>query len=92
MCVTVQRSRDRQLCVRRVVVGPLARGHELGQTRIVEEGERMMIRCEGGPTAWRATAFPPPTVIESADGLYVLVDDGPPEDWSYEFVSAPETR
>jgi hypothetical protein len=32
--------------------------------------------------------FPPPYEIEVDGGLYVLVDDGPPEHWRYEFVAA----
>ncbi|MBK5223496.1 MAG: hypothetical protein JJE52_11605 [Acidimicrobiia bacterium] len=49
-------------------------------------GERMLIRCEGGPTQWRAVTFPPPQELDASGGLYVLVDDGPPEQWWYEFV------
>jgi hypothetical protein len=47
----------------------------------------MMIRCEGGPNAWRAASFPPPGEFEVADGIYVLIDDGPPAQWAYEFVA-----
>jgi hypothetical protein len=54
----------------------------------MEAGERMLIPCEGGPTGWRAVTFPPPVEVDLADGMYVLVDDGPPEHWSYRFVSA----
>jgi hypothetical protein len=53
----------------------------------VETGDRMMIRCVGGPTAWRATTFPPPVEVVVDDGVYVLVDDGPAEAWAYEFVA-----
>ena len=41
-------------------------------------GERMLLPCVGGPTAWRAVAFPPPFEVETDDGIYVLVDDGEP--------------
>ena len=50
----------------------------------------MLIPCSGGPAGWRSTLFPPPiefVVDDGADhGIYVLIDDGPPEQWSYEFV------
>ena len=45
-----------------------------------------MIPCRGGPTGWRTATFPPPLEFEVAAGVYVLVDDGPPECWMYEFV------
>ena len=47
----------------------------------------MMIPCRGEPTGWRTATFPPPLEVEAGDGLYVLVDDGPPEHWMYEFVA-----
>jgi hypothetical protein len=50
-------------------------------------GDRMMIRCVGGSNAWRATTFPPPVEFEVDDGVYVLVDEGPPDTWAYEFVA-----
>lgn len=46
----------------------------------------MMIRCEGGPTAWRAATYPPPGEFVVDDGIYVLIDDGPANLWAYEFV------
>lgn len=49
-------------------------------------GERMLLPCVGGLTAWRAVAFPPPFEVETDDGIYVLVDDGEPNAWRYEFV------
>lgn len=52
----------------------------------VEPGERMLIRCEGGPSMSRLVRYPPPLEIEEETGLYVLVDDGPPQTWWYEFV------
>ena len=45
-----------------------------------------MIPCRGGPTGWRTATFPPPPEVEVEMGVYVLVDDGPPEYWMYEFV------
>lgn len=49
-------------------------------------GDRVFIRCEGGPCLSRLEAFPPRLEIEEKTGLYVLVDDGPPEARSYQFV------
>jgi hypothetical protein len=34
----------------------------------------------------RLERFPPPLEVEEREGLYVLVDDGPPEQWTYVFV------
>lgn len=56
------------------------------QTRKMDVGERMMIPCRGGPVGRRAATFPPPLEIELGDGMYVLVDDCPPEHRMYEFV------
>jgi hypothetical protein len=53
----------------------------------VEDGDRMLIWCEGGPSLGRAVHFPPPLEIAVDGGMYVLVDDGPPEAWHYTFVS-----
>lgn len=47
----------------------------------------MMLPCEGGPVGWRLATFPPPLEIALDDGVYVLVDDGPPGQWTYEFVA-----
>ena len=55
---------------------------------IVEPGERMLIWCEGGPSLGRAVYFPPPLEIGVEGGVYVLVDDGPPEEWHYQFVKS----
>ena len=46
----------------------------------------MLIRCEGGPSMSRLVRYPPPLEIVEETGLYVLVDDGPPQTWWYEFV------
>jgi hypothetical protein len=53
----------------------------------VETGERMLLWCDGGPSMCRAVPFPPPFEIEIDGGMYVLVDDGPPEHWRYDFVA-----
>jgi hypothetical protein len=51
--------------------------------------ERMLIWCDGGPSIGRAVRFPPPLEIDVVGGTYVLVDDGPPEQWRYAFVTTP---
>jgi hypothetical protein len=52
----------------------------------VEDGERMLLACDGGPSQSRLVRYPPPLEIEERDGMYVLVDEGPPEQWRYVFV------
>ncbi len=52
----------------------------------VEVGDRMLLWCEGGPSQGRATTFPPPVEVDVAGGVYVLVDDGPIEQWHYTFI------
>ena len=47
----------------------------------------MLIPCTGGPSVSRLVRYPPPHEIPEREGVYVLVDDGPPEMWCYEFVS-----
>jgi hypothetical protein len=49
----------------------------------------MFVRCEGGPSISRLERYPPPLEVEEQGGIYVLVDEGPPEQWWYEFV--PDT-
>ena len=34
----------------------------------------------------RLETFPPPVEIQERGGMYVLVDQGPPRDWRYQFV------
>jgi hypothetical protein len=46
----------------------------------------MFLPCQGGPCRSRLERFPPPLEINEKDGVYVLVDDGPPENWSYLFL------
>jgi hypothetical protein len=52
----------------------------------VERGERLFVRCDGGPSQNRLERFPPPLEVEEHDGTYVLVDDGEPSEWFYQFV------
>jgi hypothetical protein len=53
---------------------------------VVNDGDRMLIPCDGGPSVSRLVRYPPPLEIEERGGTYVLVDDGPPEQWRYDFV------
>jgi hypothetical protein len=46
----------------------------------------MLLWCEGGPSIGRATVYPSPLEIEVDGGTYVLLDDGPIEQWHYQFV------
>jgi len=48
----------------------------------------MLLWCRGGPSVGRATTSPPPFEIGVEGGTYVLVDDGPLEEWHYSFVEA----
>ncbi len=47
----------------------------------------MLLWCDGGPAIGRAERYPPPFEVVVDGGTYVLVDDGPPEHWSYAFVA-----
>ena len=56
--------------------------------RRVEDGDRMLIPCSGGPSMSRLVRFPPPVEIEETGGVYVLVDDdAAPERCRYDFVA-----
>ncbi len=57
-----------------------------GELTVLDVGDRMLVACEGGPSSSRIEAFPPRLEVVEADGLYVLVDDGPRESWRYVFV------
>jgi hypothetical protein len=46
----------------------------------------MLIPCAGGPCTSRLERYPPPLEIEEREGMYVLADDGSPEQWQYVFV------
>jgi hypothetical protein len=54
----------------------------------MQPGDSMMIPCRGGPTGWRTAVFPPPLEVPLGDGFLVLVDEGPPEHWTYEFIAS----
>jgi hypothetical protein len=52
-------------------------------------GERMLLWCDGGPSISRLERYPPPLEVPVTGGIYVLVDDGVPEQWHYEFTALP---
>ena len=59
-------------------------------TEAVQDGERMLIPCVGGSGYSRLVRYPPPLEIPERGGMYVLVDDGPPHEWRYEFLADEE--
>jgi hypothetical protein len=52
----------------------------------MEPGERVLIPCNGGGDYSRLVRYPPPLELEEDGGVYVLVDEGPPHEWRYQFV------
>jgi len=54
--------------------------------RPLEDGDRIFVRCDGGPCTSRLVTFPPPLEIDERGGTYVLDDDGAQHDWVYLFV------
>ncbi len=59
---------------------------DVGRDLLAHRGDRLFIRCEGGPCMSRLETFPPRLEIPEQGGLYILVDDGPVDGWTYEFV------
>ncbi len=51
-----------------------------------QPGERIFVRCEGGPCLSRLVESPAPLEIEDAGGLYVLDDAGGHDDWVYVWI------
>ena len=56
------------------------------EVAVLEPGDRMFIRCEGGPCDSRLEMFPPRLEISERDGMYVLRDIGQRDEWRYDFV------
>ena len=54
---------------------------------VLRAGDRFFVVCEGGPCTSRLEIYPPRLEIEEHDGTYVLVDDGPRDDWRYVFAA-----
>jgi hypothetical protein len=57
-----------------------------GEATVLAVGDRLFIPCEGGPSTSRLERFPPRLEIEEREGSYVLMDEGPRQDWRYIFV------
>jgi hypothetical protein len=57
-----------------------------GEATVLETGDRLFVPCEGGPSNSRLEIFPPRLEIDEDDGMYVLLDDGPRDQWRYVFV------
>lgn len=53
-----------------------------------EPGDRVFVRCEGGPCTSRLVDWPVPLEIEDRGGLYVLDDHGGLDEWAYLWVDA----
>jgi hypothetical protein len=53
---------------------------------VLDPGDRMFIACEGGPAWTRLESFPPRLEVQERGGVYVLMDDGPRDEWRYLFV------
>ena len=51
-----------------------------------DDGERLLIPCDGGPSQSRLVHWPVPVEIVDRGGLYVLRDDGPIAAWCYVWV------
>ncbi len=54
----------------------------------VRVGDRIFVQCDGGPCTSRLETFPPRLEIEETGGLYVLIDEGPIDDWKYQFLTS----
>lgn len=57
-----------------------------GELLVLQEGDRLFVPCEGGPSSSRLELYPPRLEVAERGGTYVLVDDGPRSQWSYVFV------
>ena len=56
----------------------------------MEPGQRMLIPCSGGgPCISRLVDYPPPLEVAEHGGTYILVDDGLPEQWRYDWIPEP---
>ena len=55
-------------------------------SEFIRPGDRFFVQCEGGPCLSRLERFPPHLEIAEQGGMYVLIDEGDPEDWHYLFV------
>ena len=46
----------------------------------VQHGDRMFVQCEGGPCLSRLDRFSPQLEIEERGDMYVLIDQGEPQE------------
>jgi hypothetical protein len=53
---------------------------------VLQPGDRFFIPCVGGPSTTRLEHFPPRLELDEKDGMYILDDEGPRDDWRYIFV------
>ena len=53
---------------------------------LLRPGDLMFIGSEGGQCISRLEAFPPDWKLQKKGDLYLLDDDGPLEEWLYQFV------
>jgi hypothetical protein len=58
-----------------------------GEAVVLRSGDRLFVSCDGGPSSSRLEIYPPRLEIDERDGVYVLVDDGPREQWRYVFIA-----
>lgn len=57
-----------------------------GEPVVLRTGDRFLVPCRGGPCTSRLEIYPPRLEIDEYEGMYVLVDDGPRDDWYYRFI------
>jgi len=55
---------------------------------VLDEGDRLLVPCAGGPSTSRLETYPPRLEITERGGTYVLEDGGPRAEWRYRFVPA----
>jgi hypothetical protein len=53
---------------------------------VLRAGDRIILPCEGGPSAGHFEKFPPRLEIPERGGTCVLLDVGPRAHWKYVFV------
>ena len=59
-------------------------------TEVMRPGDRLLVRCEGGPCQSRLERFPPQLEIDERGGMYVLIDEGDPANWRYLFIPSTD--
>jgi hypothetical protein len=56
-----------------------------------EDGERMLIPCEGGPCRSRLVRYPPPLEVDEPSGVYVLAEGRSLDEPEYRYVFVEHT-